>query len=116
MAYLSQTNLVLAGGQAPISTETRGFIGKGSGGSTRLDFTSVAHTKFYKDFNESDQCELSYYLKPDRKSKGRYRLVRRLDTPVDDDIEEGGREYTIAESIQELNFRYYDHTKDEWIE
>ena len=42
--------------------------------------------------------------------------MRRIDTTVDDDFEEGGKVFPVATGVKELTFRYYDHSKDDWYD
>lgn len=117
MAYLSRHQVNLAGGLQDINQIQFGFLGTEEGDGDKLSFTSVANTKLYQDFNESDQAEISYYLEPDPRSKRRLnKLMRRVDVTLDDDFEEGGKVYPIAYNVKELRFRYYDKNKDEWYE
>lgn len=112
LAYLSQQNVQLAGGLGDLGVTRWAFISDGE----KLNFTSLANTKLYKDFNESDQAEIGYYLVDDPNRRGLYKLVRRIDTTLDEDPEEGGREMTIATGVEELHFRFYDANKDDWYD
>lgn len=78
-----------------------------------LHFTSLSHIRWAKDSNESELCEIGYYLVKDE-GTGESFLFRREDWNVDGTIEEGGTTLELAEGVDGLNFRYYDG--EEWVD
>ena len=92
------------------------FKGEDKGGLDRVRFQSFAHTKFYQDVNESDECELEYWTESDPKHAGLYRLMRREDATLDDRPDEGGTTLVIADRIRVFNLQYYDANRDQWFD
>ncbi len=78
----------------------------------RLDFTAFAHLKIVKDANESDQCEISYFLKEGE--NGKQNLVRREQKRIDDDPEHGGYIYTLLDDVLELKIEAWNG--EDWVE
>lgn len=92
------------------------FVGQQTRNGMRLDFTSFSHYKIRKDANESDQNELSYYVDDDPEDDSRTVLMRREQSRIDDEPDEGGTSDILAENIKELHFEFYDSKEDEWEE
>jgi general secretion pathway protein J len=90
------------------------FLGKDSGFGDRIDFTSVSHTRVYRDAKESDQNELSYYLTdaPDGETKV---LARRMQSRPDDKPAEGGRVEVMLTDVLEFDLQYLDPATWEWV-
>ena len=90
------------------------FKGERSSNGMRLDFTSFSHFKFRADANESDQNELSFFIEKDPEDKSILSLMRREQSRIDDEPEEGGIVQVLAEDVSELNFEFYDPKEDRW--
>jgi len=79
-------------------------------------FVSRAHEKRYANVKEGDIAEFGYWSEEDRLG-GPYRTVIHRESPiVDDDPERGGTLLALCHSVRELNFRYYDQNKEEWVD
>jgi len=89
------------------------FVGKDSGFGDRVDFTSVSHTRIYRDAKESDQNEISYFLTDDPNGDGRV-LARRMQPRIDDKPQEGGRVEIMLENVLEFELAYLDPVNFEW--
>lgn len=90
------------------------FMGKDSGFGDRIDFTSVSHTRVYRDAKESDQNEISYFVTDDPKGDGKV-LARRMQSRVDDKPEEGGRVEVLISDVLEFDLEYLDSASWEWV-
>jgi len=79
-----------------------------------LHFTSFANLRMVRNIDESDQCELGYYLKRGEASDGRRvnNLMRRQDATPDDEPLKGGIEYVMVEDVKSIEFEYWDPTKE----
>jgi len=86
------------------------FKGEGE----RITFSSMANLRLARDAQESDQAEISYFLKRGETMDGRRvnNLMRRIDTSPDDDVEKGGRTEIMAEDIEDLEFEYWEPSKE----
>ena len=76
------------------------------GEKEKLFFSSSSHQRLYKNTNETDTCEVVYYLEPDDKNPGLFNLYKRQSTFIDEDIEQGGSLYLIANGVESMTFRY----------
>jgi general secretion pathway protein J len=76
------------------------------GEKDKLLFSSSSHQRLYKNTNEEDISEVSYYLEADDKNPGLFNLFKRQTTFIDEDIEHGGSTYLIANGIESMTFRY----------
>ncbi len=94
------------------NTPQSGFVGK-KGRPDRLDFTAFAHLRLSHDKHESDQSEIGYFAQSNRDT-GTLDLVRREQKYIDTDPTRGGVVETMAEDIDELDFRYLDPITNEW--
>ena len=88
----------------PYEAYTTGSFFKGEKG--KLFFSSSSHQRLYKNTNETDTSEVTYYLEPDDKNPGLFNLYKRQSTFIDEDIEHGGSLYLIANGIESMTFRY----------
>jgi general secretion pathway protein J len=111
MAYVS-THLNLSPSLQGMRTT---FIGKGSSFGDRIDFTSVSHTRVYRDAKESDQNELSYFLTDAPDGKGKV-LARRMQPRIDEKPQEGGRVEILLSDVLEFELEYLDSATWEWTE
>jgi general secretion pathway protein J len=90
------------------------FVGKDSGFGDRLDFTSLSHTRLYRDAKESDQNELSYFITDSADGDTKV-LARRMQPRVDDKPQEGGRVEVMLENVLEFDVEYLDPQLNEWV-
>ena len=90
------------------------FVAKRSSRGSRLNFTSFSHYKIRADANESDQNEISYFVDQHPDDPQRDALFRREQSPIDDEADEGGIAYVLAEDVKEINFEFYDGEEDRW--
>jgi len=102
----------------PYETYTISSFFKGE--KDKLLFSSSSHQRLYKDTNEMDTSEVSYYLESDPDNQGLFNLYKRQSTFVDEDIERGGSLYLIANGIESMSFRYLNPTlkngEESWVE
>lgn len=82
----------------------------------RVDFIAFAHHRLYKDANESDQTEISYFVTSDRDERTRDNLVRRQGRRLDEDPRHGGSVLVMVEDISEFDVTFFDHQSQEWVE
>lgn len=82
----------------------------------RVDFVAFAHHRLYKDANESDQCEVSYFVTRDLEDPGVENLVRRESRRVDEDPRHGGSVLILVPDVAELDFSFFDTRSQEWVE
>jgi general secretion pathway protein J len=107
MAYLSSHR---PGGSNEIRAVT-GFKGE----RDRVDFTAFGYVPRVEDEKRSDQRQLSYFLDTDPRTRTKS-LIRREQPNLDDEFEEDGREQTLLPDVRELEFEYWDPTKEAWSE
>jgi len=92
------------------------FVGDDKGNMDMLNFNSFSHWRMFRNIRESDQCEIGYYVEQDEEEREYYRLMRRESPYLDDDIEEGGKAFPVAEGIQAFEASYYDGRAQDWTE
>lgn len=81
-----------------------------------VHFVARAHEHRYADRKEGDIAEFGYWSEPDKRG-GNYRSLMHREAPiVDDDPENGGTVHALSHSVRSLNLRYYDATKEEWLD
>ena len=79
-------------------------------------FVAKSHEKRYANVKESDLAELHYSSESDRDG-GAFRTLLHRESPiVDDDPERGGTVLAMSHNVRELELRYYDEKKEEWLE
>jgi general secretion pathway protein J len=78
-----------------------------------VSFTALSHFQWAKDVKESDQCEVEYFVRDIPEQKTNF-LIRRLDTTIDEEPDEGGIEEELIEGVHSFNLRYYD--RNDWID
>lgn len=79
-------------------------------------FVARAHEKRYADARESDVAEFQYWSEADIHG-GHFRTVLHREAPIiDDDPESGGTVNALCHAVRELNLRYWDETKEEWVD
>ncbi|MFH1223540.1 MAG: type II secretion system protein, partial [Pseudomonadota bacterium] len=77
------------------------------GTKDKLSFSSTVHRRMYKNSNETDTCEISYYLETDQDNDSVYNLMKRESFFIDDKFEEGGPVSIVASGIESMSFRYF---------
>jgi type II secretion system protein J len=107
MAYLSKHRPT---GASELRAVT-GFKGE----RDRVDFTSFGYVPRVEDEKKSDQRQLAYFLDTDPRTRTKS-LIRREQPNLDDEFDEGGREQTLLTDVRELEFDYWDPTKEAWSE
>jgi general secretion pathway protein J len=110
MAYVS----IHQNQSASLQSMRTAFIGKDSGFGDRVDFTSVSHTRLYRDAKESDQNEISYFI-TDSSDGDTKVLARRMQPRIDDEPQEGGRVEVMLEDVLEFDVEYLDPQTWEWV-
>lgn len=86
------------------------FIGK----EDKVDFSSLSHTRYFKDSKEADYAEIGYFMEDDKEEPGKKLLMRRESKWIDDKPQEGGKAEAMVEGVKEFQLEYYDPTKKEW--
>jgi general secretion pathway protein J len=86
------------------------FVGR----EDELLFTTMAHTRLYRDARESDQAVVEYRLDSDPDHPGERALFRREKVRLDDDPERGGRKDLVADRIVSLRLDYWDPRRKDW--
>lgn len=81
-----------------------------------LHFTAFAHDILRADAKESDQCEIGYFGAPDPDDRNKINLMRREDPRLDEEPDEGGRAYVMAEDIKDFKLRFFDPRADDWTD
>jgi len=120
MAFLT-THGQLVDDQGAIEIRYKtGFFGE----NDRIDFTTLAHVRMFRDDKVGDQAEISYYVKNVETRDGRNvrALVRREDAPIDDEPQKGGTIMTLLEDVKSVEFEFWDDEKadtaagsDAWV-
>lgn len=90
------------------------FLGRDHGSDDRVDFAAFTHQRRYFDVNESDQCEIAYFLADDPDISGQMNLVRRESPILDLEPLEGGQYLVLVEDVAELDIQYFDMAMNEW--
>jgi general secretion pathway protein J len=90
------------------------FVGTDRGTGDRVDFAAFAHQRRYLDVDESDQCEVGWFIAADGNVSGRYNLVRRSSPIIDLEPLEGGQYLVVVEDVVEFNLEYFDLQMNEW--
>jgi len=99
-----------------LRTVVTGFVGTDRVRADRIDFTSFSHQRLYRDANESDQNEISYFVTRDPKDRSRRVLARREQNRIDDDPTEGGVVQVMVEDVESFTLEYYDPASGEWLQ
>ncbi len=90
------------------------FIGQNSGDEDRIDFASFTHQRRYLDVDESDQCEVGYFLADDPDEHDQMNLVRRESPILDLEPLEGGQYLILVEDVVAFDLQYFDLAMNEW--
>jgi general secretion pathway protein J len=102
-------------GDNPDDTFETIFFGEDADPFDKLHFTTRSHRKLYRDAKECSLTEISYYEETDDQSRY-FKLMHREEDRIDGEPTEGGEVMVLARSVKKLNFRYFDDTKNEWLE
>lgn len=105
MAFLSAHNQTL---ELRVKT---GFKGE----RDELNFTAFGNVPMREDAKEGDTREIGYYLGRDERT-GAESLLRRVDTRLDEEFDEGGRVQTLLPDVIEMELEYFDPTTEEWLD
>jgi len=111
-AYLSMHTPMMPG----LITRQTGFYVQSSTQYDRIDFTSFAHRRVNANSNESDQCEIGYFVVRDPNVEGKLDLVRREEAPIDFDFKRGGVVNVLAEDIEKFDLKFLDPLTGQWVE
>jgi len=82
----------------------------------RVDFTSFAHLKLYEDADESDECEIGYFLEPGADNKDTLNLIRREQKRIDHEPSWGGVKQILADDVVDFQVQVWDELEKEWID
>lgn len=103
--------------------ETRHFTmfeGRGGSAGDSLTFSAFVHLRIRRDVNESDQTIIQYFLAEDPEDSSRQHLYRRetkrLTGDLPEDIRRYAPAYVMCEDVAELQFEYWDQTREEWLD
>jgi general secretion pathway protein J len=77
-------------------------------------FTTMGHTRLYRDARESDQAVVEYRLDSDPDRPGERALFRREKTRLDDEPDRGGRTDLVADRIVSLRLAYWHPKRKDW--
>jgi len=83
------------------------------GERNQLDFTAFGNVPRMEDAKESDSREIGYRLGTDERT-GLESILRRAQTNLDDEVDEGGRVQTLIPGVTELEFEYWEPNTREW--
>lgn len=85
------------------------------GRKTELIFTSLSRRNYFSNKRESEQTEISFFLKP--RPGSRYpSLAKRESELIDADLYGGGSIYTVLDNVTLLEFQYWDEKQGKWVE
>jgi general secretion pathway protein J len=87
------------------------FVGR----EDELLFTTMAHTRLYRDAKESDQAVVAYTLDADPDHPGERALFRREKVRLDDEPDRGGRTDLVADHVTALRLQYWDPRRRDWV-
>ncbi len=111
MAILAKATGRPTGDQGTMKTF---LVGEDSSTQDSIRFTTLSKIRYFKDGKESDQCKVSYSVRPDPDDPKLMNIVRKEQSWFDDSTEVEGREFVLVKGVQELNIEYYDDRKGEW--
>lgn len=92
------------------------FLTKFDGTAEELHFISASQARLFSNQNLSKLQEISYYTKECKQAKEGLCLWRRQASVTDNDIEKGGKSFSLLSNIKSLSFRYIGGTdkKPDW--
>jgi general secretion pathway protein J len=92
------------------------FVGTDRDPVDEVYFVARAHEKRYAEVKEADYAEFHYWSEDDMHG-GRYRTLMHRESPVvDDDPERGGTVHALCHDVRELNLRWFDSDREEWVD
>ena len=97
-----------------LQTTRTAFVGTDRGNGDRIDFTSFAHDRLFRNAHESDQCEISYFVTHDPDDSEKKVLARREQNRIDDDPTRGGRVEIAVHDVEDFDVEYLDPESVEW--
>jgi general secretion pathway protein J len=109
ISFHNPTNIALI-------TRQTAFIGAHSSPFDRVDFAAFAHRRIVKNSRESDQCEVGYSVVADPAVSDKMDLIRREQTPIDQDPVRGGVVNVLVENIDLFSLKYLDPMSGLWID
>lgn len=77
------------------------------GARDKVAFTSLSHTRLVKNSNESDQCEISYWVKRGPRTRGDA-IWRRESRRIDERPLQGGPTMAMLDDVVRVQFHYWD--------
>lgn len=93
------------------------FKGEDKSGQDQLTFSALANERFEQDAKVSDQTVVRYFVDRDRSANNKFEsLYRRVNPIIDEDAERRGTRQVLCENVKHLDFKYWDATKNEWVE
>jgi general secretion pathway protein J len=92
------------------------FIGEDKPPFDRLDFQSFSHRRLYRNADESDEAEVSYFVASDPNDSRRDNLVRRESARMDEEPLQGGDHLVLLEDVTEFDVTYFDRPTVQWVE
>lgn len=92
------------------------FIGEDRGNFDTLNFDSFSNWRMFRNSKESDQIEVGYYVEDIPDEPDTFRLMRRTNPYLDNDVTKDGKAYPLAEGIKEFQLSYYDAANGEWTD
>ena len=84
------------------------------GDRDRLLFCYLGNIPVMAGGLETDQGVVEYRIGGASDDREGRKLIRRFKALIDDDPEDGGDEFVIAEGITRLAFEYYDRDQEDW--
>jgi len=113
MAFIVSNNALLGKTKDGSQIETA-FIGDDKGTYDTLDFNTFSHWRMFRGIKESDQAEVGYYVERDPEDSENYRLLRRENPILDNDVTKDGDVLPLAEHVKSFELSYYDNKSQEW--
>jgi general secretion pathway protein J len=98
-----------------LRTVLTAFVGTDNGREDRIDFTSFSHRRLYRNAQESDQNEISYFVTEHPEDPEVRVLARREESRIDEDPRRGGKSQILVEGVEEFNVEYFDPLLSEWV-
>ena len=93
------------------------FVAKDGGSQDAINFASMSNFRYIKGSRDTERAEISYFLKQTESTEEDdtgFDLVKRMQSPPDNEPEEGGVEYVVLENVREFDLQFYDKDKDQW--
>jgi general secretion pathway protein J len=78
-----------------------------TGTEEKLTFSSSSHKRLYKNTQETDTCEISYFPQSDEDDPSIQTLRKRESPFIDSDFDEGGVTFKIVDKIESVKFKYF---------